>query len=395
MIRSLVYAALASVLILSASRFEATAADEGEQNHYAQFYGFSGVELYKLDKRSFSLASGDFNADGLTDLMTVDNRASCLRLFAQVADPDSRRKESGQYVNDLRSDWRFDVQQISVDKQIAGMVTADFNQDDRTDVAYIGTPDRLVVRYQPEKGKSDWSERWSVRLPELAPAAWMIATGDLNGDLKADIAVLGKNVTYIIYQGMDGEMQTPVPLINTSQQLSLLQIADLNGDKRMDLSYQATEGQERGLCARLQTEDGRLGPEVRFDLQQPRSVTLYDVDQQPGSEILTVNSRTGRVLISQLTTTEKSESSVPSRMLQFGVGDASGAKGRAVAVGDIDGDKLNDVLVTDPQNAQVLVYRQNGVDGLDTVEAYPGLLGASNICVADTDGDGTSEVVVM
>lgn len=373
----------------------ASSADDKEPTHYAQFYGFSGVELYKLDKRAFGLSSGDFDSDGRTDLLAVDNRASCLRLFAQIEDPDKRKQESGQYVNDLRSDWRFDVRQIPVDKQIAGLVAADLNQDDRTDVAYIGTPDRLVVRYQPEKGKSDWTERWSVRLPELAPAAWMIAAGDLNGDQKADLAVLGKNVTYIVYQGDDGEMQTPVPLINTSSQLSLLQVADLNGDNRMDLSYQATEGQERGLCARLQTDDGRLGPEIRFDLQQPRSVTLYDVDQQPGSEIMTVNSRTGRVLVSQMKTGKQTGASVPSRMLQFGVGDASGAKGREVAVGDIDGDKLNDVIVTDPQNAQVLVYRQNGVDGLDTIEAFPGLLGATDICTADTDGDGVQEVIVM
>lgn len=370
-------------------------ADDTDSNHYAQFYGFSGVELYELDKRSFGLCPGDFDSDGRTDLIAVDNRASCLRLFAQIADPDAKKKKSGQFVNDLRSDWRFDNRQISVDKQIAGLVSADLNDDGRTDLAYIGTPDRLVVRYQPEAGKEEWSERWSVRLPELAPAAWMIAAGDLNGDLKADLAILGKNVTYIVYQGEDGEMETPVPLINTSTQLSLLQIADLNGDKRMDLSYQATDGSDRGLCARLQTADGRLGPEVRFNLRQTRSVTLYDVDQQPGSEILTIDSRTGRVLISQLDSGTESKSSMPSRMLQFGVGDASGAKGRAVAVGDIDGDTLADVIVTDPQNAQVLVYRQNGVDGLDTVESFPGLLGATDVCVADVDGDKKNEVVLM
>ena len=151
MIRNRVIAMLAAALCLPLFAFESPA-DDAEPAHYAQFYGFSGVELYKLDKRSFALSSGAFDSDGRTDLLTVDNRASCLRLFAQLEDPDKRKKESGQYVNDLRSDWRFDVRQIPVDKQIAGLVVGDFNQDDRIDVAYIGTPDRLVVRYQPEKG---------------------------------------------------------------------------------------------------------------------------------------------------------------------------------------------------------------------------------------------------
>lgn len=370
-------------------------ADDQEENHYAQFYGFSSLELYKSDKRSFGLTAGDFNSDGLTDLMTIDNRASCLRIFQQRESKEAKEQKSGKYINDLQSDWRFDIKQITVDKQVAGLVCKDLNKDGRLDVAYIGTPDRLVIRYQPENPKAEWSEKWSVRLPELAPAAWMIASGDLNGDQLPDIAVLGKDVTYLVYQNDKGTMDAPEPLINTSNQLSLLAVADVNGDGKMDLTYQASDGASRGLCARLQTADGRLGPEVRFDLEKPRSVTLYDIDQQPGSEILTVDGRTGRVLVSRLQEMKRTDDSVSSRMLQFGVGGASGAKGRALAIGDIDGDKLNDVVVTDPENAQVLVYRQNGIDGLDTVETYPGLLGASGICMVDTNGDGKMEVAMM
>ncbi|MGB4709030.1 MAG: VCBS repeat-containing protein [Fuerstiella sp.] len=375
--------------------FNSSQAQEKEANQYAQFYGFSGVELYKLDERAFALSAGDFDSDGLTDILTVDNRTSCLRLFKQQKDAKADPARTGRMVNDLKSDWRFEVRQISVDKQIAGLICNDFNNDGRIDAAYIGTPDSLVIRYQPEAGKTEWSQKWSTRLPDLTPAAWMIASGDLNGDKRADIAVLGKNVTYIILQNEEGTMDAPLPLINTSSQLSLIQIADLDGDGRDDLSYQANEGSERGLCARLQTKDGRLGPEVRFDLNQPRSVTLYDVDQEPGKELLTVDSRTGRVQISRLTKIAQESGELPARLVQFGIGEASGSRDRAITIGDIDGDKLNDVVVTDPENAQVLVYRQNGIDGLDTAVTYPSLLGASDICSTDIDGDGKAEIVLM
>ncbi|HIE97948.1 MAG: VCBS repeat-containing protein [Fuerstiella sp.] len=367
----------------------------GDGNSLAQFYGFTTAELFKLDSRSFNLAAGDFDSDGLTDILTVDNRASCLRFFRQQKDGSPARAGTGRFVNDVKSDWRFEVRQIPVDKQVAGLTTADFNNDGRLDVAYVGTPDRLVLRYQPEPGKKDWNRRWSVRLPELAPATWMISSGDLNGDDRTDVAILGKEVTYVLYQADDGTMQTPVRLINTSAQLSLLQVADIDGDGRDDLSYQATEGSERGLCARIQTEDGRLGPEVRFDLNQPRSVTLYDVDQQPGKEILTIDSRTGRVVISKLTRSTGDKADLPSRLVQYGIGPPTGSRGRALAIGDVDGDGLQDVIVADPENAQVLLYRQNGVDGLDTAETYPALLGAEDICTADTDGDGRAEVIQM
>ena len=370
-------------------------AQEKVANAYAPFYGFTGVELYKLEDRAFGLSAGDFDSDGLTDILTVDNRTSCLRLFRQQKESETEKPRSGRAVNDLKSDWRFEVIQISVDKQVAGLVCDDFNNDGRIDAAYIGAPDSLVVRYQPEPGKAEWSQRWSVRLPDLAPASYMIASGDLNGDKRSDIAVLGKSVTYVILQAEDGTMMAAQPLINTSVQLSLIQIADLDGDGLADLCYQANEGSDRGLCARLQTKDGRLGPEVRFDLNQPRSVTIFDVDQKPGKELLTVDSRTGRVQISRLSKIAADSGELPTRLVQFGVGEASGSRERAVAIGDIDGDKLNDVVITDPENAQVLVYRQNGIDGLGTAETYPSLLGANDITITDVDGDGNKEVVLM
>ncbi len=369
--------------------------DSDDRNSLAQFYGFNDVELFKLDARSFNLAAGDFDSDGRTDLLTVDNRSSCLRFFRQKKNGTPTAPGKGRFVNDVKSDWRFDVRQIPVDKEVAGLVAADFDNDGRLDVAYVGAPDRLVLRYQPEKEKTDWNRRWSVRLPELAPAAWMISSGDLNGDDRTDVAVLGKEFTYVLYQSDDGTMGTPSKLINTSAQLSLLQIADIDGDGRDDLSYQANEGSERGLCARIQTADGRLGPEVRFDLNQPRSVTLYDVDQLPGKEILTIDSRTGRVIVSKIRKAAADKSDLPTRLVQYGIGPPSGSRGRALAIGDVDGDGLQDVIVADPENAQVLLYRQNGVDGLDTAETYPALLGAEDICATDTDGDGRAEVIQM
>ncbi len=370
-------------------------ADEADTpNELAQFYGFTGVELYKLDQRAFGLCEGDFDNDGLIDILAIDNRASCLRFFRQLSQAKQAASQTGKNINRLTSDWRFDVRQIPVDKQIAGVVTADFNGNGRTDIAYIGSPDRLIIRYQPEEGKTEWTERFSVRLPDLAPAPWMISKGDLNGDRRTDIAVIGKTATYLIYQEGNGKMGAPKPLINTSTQLSLLQIADVDGDGRQDLTYQSTDGADKGLCARLQTNNGRLGPEIRFDLRQSRSVTLHNVDQQPGEEILTVDGRSGRVIISQVRRGE-SNSELPTRLVQYGVGEGTGREKRALAVGDIDGDKRTDVVVTDPEKAQVLVYRQSKSGGLGVAETFPGLLGAIGVLIEDMDGDGSSEVILL
>ena len=190
-------------------------------------------------------------------------------------------------------------------------------------------------------------------------------------------------------------METPKPLINTSPQLSMIQIADLNGDGKNDLCYLANEGTTRGLCARLQTNDGRPGPEICFGLQQPRSVTLANVDQQPGHEVVTVESRTGRIVVSAMQPSEASPVSLPSRLLQYGIGAAGATRERAIAAADIDGDSLSDVVVSDPEQAQVLLYRQNGIDGLGMAEVFPGLLGVTDLAVADVDADSKQDIVLL
>ncbi len=373
------------------------AADDSDSTvDLSQFYGFSGIELYKLNRRAGNMISGDFSHDGLTDLLLVDNRNSCLKLLRQRTSEEQRSKRSKSHVNDLQSDWRFEFTEISVDKQVAGLASGDFNADGRIDIAYVGLPDRLVIRYQQGERKIEWSKSWSIRLPGLAPVARMVSAGDLNGDERTDLVVLGKTAMYIVCQSDGGVMETPQRLINTSTQLSMVQAGDVNGDGRDDVCYMANEGSNRGLCVRLQTANGRLGPELCFDLQQIRSVTVSDVDEHPGREILTIDQRTGRLVISRLQTPEESDPSAPRRLVHFGIGDGkSSGQNRAIAAGDVDGDGRTDVVVTDPENAQVLVFRQNGIDGLGPAETFPGLLGATNVCMVDFDSDGQQEVMLM
>ena len=68
-------AALITLLTLT-QRPLAASDDATEVNSLAQYYGFSGMELFKVDRRAFNLVSGDFTGDGLNDVMFVDNRGS-------------------------------------------------------------------------------------------------------------------------------------------------------------------------------------------------------------------------------------------------------------------------------------------------------------------------------
>lgn len=363
-----------------------------EPESLSKYYGFSGLEIFKLERRSANMVKGDFNGDGLVDVLLIDNSHSRLDLLQQRKKGDADKPSR---VNDITNDWRFEHVKIPVDRQVAAMTTGDLNNDGKTDIAYLGAPDRLVVRYQPkDDSKSDWSDRFTVRLPNVSPLQWMMATGDFNNDKREDLVVLGKTETYLLYQGEDGKLQTPVSVMNTSTSLSLIQVADLNGDGLDDLSYLSTDGNVRGLCARMQLSGGQLGPELRFDLKRPRAVTLFNIDETPETEVLTIDTRTGRVAVSRVKQPTQKDGELAARLTQYGFGGETG-KGRDLQMGDVNGDGLVDVVVTDPEKAQMLVFLQEKGLGLGQARTFPGLLGANHIRIADVTGDGTAEVIVM
>jgi hypothetical protein len=358
-------------------------------------YGFKKLEIFKLEHRLANMLAGDLNHDGLTDLVLVDNSHSRIDLLQQRKQKpvETTSKSPKRPVNALDNDWRFEHRKILVDKQIASLTLGDFNGDGRTDIAYFGMPDRLVVRHQPETG--DWTDRDTFRLPEVPESRWNLAAGDLNNDGKDDLVILGNNETYVLYQLPTGKLAKPESLMNTSNKLSLANVADVDGDGRNDLCYVANDGQGQTLCARLQRLDGRLGPELRFDLNRSRAVTLCNIDGKAGHEILSVDSRTGRVKVLQLQRPASKPGELAGRLIQYGFGKQGSDRDRALATGDLDGDGLIDVVVTDPTAARMIVFRQQKDQGLDLGHPFPGLVGAEQIRLFDFDGDKAAEVVVL
>jgi FG-GAP-like repeat len=368
----------------------------GGEIDYGQYYGFKPVEVFKLEPRASNMLAGDFNSDGLSDLVLFDNGHARIDLLLQrrrPSDPVSDATPAG--VNEIAVDaGRFEHKKIPLDKQLASMAVGDFNGDGRTDIACFGTPDRLMILYQPDKG--DWHERLTMRVPDVALMQWNMAAGDLNGDGKDDLAILGKHQTYVFLQEPKGGLAPPIVLMNTSEKLSLAQVVDVNGDGRKDLCYLAGEAQERVLCVRLQDESGKLGPELQFEVDPPRSVSYAGVAGGRGREILTIDNQTGRLKILRMQTPTGGDDEPAGRLVQTGFGrQDSGDRGRDFALGDIDGDGLADLVVTDPEGAGVFVFRQRKGEGLDPGQTFPSFAGVAQVRVADLDGDGKNEVVVL
>ena len=141
-------------------------------------------------------------------------------------------------------------------------MVADLNGDGRPDLAYYGDPKELVVLYN--QGTNGWSapKRWPIDDGQLSPNA--LATGDLNGDGRTDLVLLGENNVYFLAQKADHTLAEPQK-IPFSGAVKAVQVLDIDGDGRDDLLLVNWED-PNPFRFRLQNAQGQLGPEIYFTL---------------------------------------------------------------------------------------------------------------------------------
>lgn len=383
---------LLAAFVLGGGTTSIASAQDEDGYPLAGYYGFLPVEITKVDPRAHSVVTGDFNHDSLADLAVVNNGHSRIDLFLQLAKPKASKvvDKNDRNANPINDHWRLDLKKLPVDRPVAALSAGDLNSDGRTDLAYFGTPDRLVIQLQGANG--EWKEKKEIRLADVDAKPWSLVIGDVNHDTLQDLIVMGKRNTYLFHQQADGTLGSPLLLRNTADEVGLGMIQDLDGDGRNDLFYHATEKENRYICARLQDALGQLGPELRFDnVQNLRGVTLYDLDGKAGSEALVIDGQTNRVRVMQVHRAIEGE--LGAKLIQYGIG--GGSEVGELALGDLDGDRLQEVVVANPERASVVVFQQRAKSGLDIGTDYPSFLGATQIRVADLNGDAKSEVIVL
>ena len=167
-------------------------------------FGFTGPETYPIDHFIGQLHAADVDGDGLNDLIIVNNSRSKITFLYNQTGKTNRPAVTSRPVkrelNELPPGARFRIDSIASEKRIASLVVADLNGDGRPDLAYYGEPKELVVQYN--KGTNGWSapKRWPIEDGQLTPNG--LTSGDINGDGRADLVLLGENSLYLKYTGV-------------------------------------------------------------------------------------------------------------------------------------------------------------------------------------------------
>lgn len=279
------------------------------------------------------------------------------------------------------------------------MAVADVNNDGRADVLairYVGSAsvpaDQLLVFLQRSDGSL--ADPIPVALdarPSCAPTA--LATGDVSGDGRTDVTVLlGGCGVLPLYQSTSGGLvagsNLPVSVIGPSRLL----IVDLNGDGRKDLVGYSVVG--NAVSFWLQDATGVL---------QPRPAMTLSDGYRPDFAVGDINGDGRPDLVFS---GSSSLSAAATLVLQQADGSFAapidlprgnlGLPGTGIAIGDINGDGRNDLVVTHGGNSpawiSVYLHQSNGQFGPATYISSSDL--PEGVLVTDIDMDGRLDIVV-
>ena len=363
----------------------------------ASRFGFTGPEIFPIDNQIGLLHAADLDGDGKIDLILVNNSRSKINLLYNqtgLTNPVATlRSEFKRELNELPADARFRIDSIASEKRISALVVVDLNGDKRPDLAYYGDPKELVVQYN--QGTNGWSasKRWPIDDGQLGPNA--LTTGDLNGDGRTDLLLLGDNNIYFFAQNADKTLGEPEKIPFTDV-VKALQVLDIDGDGRDDLLLVNWDS-PNPFRFRLQDGDGKLGPEFHFALPAIRSYWADDLDGDHKTEIITIAQNSGRAQVSNFTLKAAEPLTENLRQGQFQVLPLSKTSRahRGILWADINGDKLPDLLVSEPDSGQLSVYFQKADGTLGPAKKFPTLTGVSDLAVADWDDDGVPDIFLL
>jgi hypothetical protein len=377
----------------------------------AEDYGFKPLELYKLENRISNLTLADLDGDKTQDIIVSNNSRSRIDILFSSPEikPDTEETERG--VNTPVYDKRLKARRYSVNKEIISITAGDFNSDGRMDLAYFGTPSAIVVLIN--KGNGQFQEPIVKTVGDAVRTATSLSTADLTGDQRTDLILLRDNEFVVIPQKADGTLGNPIRLGHAALRPRLMKVGDFDGDARADLVV-LDSSEDYPVHLRLSTPSNagdsdqlqvKLGPERRLKMDQIRAIGFGNLDDKPGLEWMVVNNATGRGYVMRLESPQTNQSNSGNKSdvaSRFGALfdyplPVAGGTARTLDTGDLDGDGLPEVVVTDPEAARVLTYKRSGKDSanLDRIIESASLIEVKSLRTGDLDGDGQAEVYVL
>ena len=236
-----------------------------------------------------------------------------------------------------------------------------------------------------------------------------VAIGDIDGDGKPDLVVVNERAASVsVYRNTStpgsltaSSFASPVSFATGEHPYSVA-LGDLDGDGRTDITVANFQSNTVSVLRNTATAGAVDASSfaVRVDLaagQNPRFVTVGDLDGDNKPEIVVANQQSATVSVLRNTATAGtlSTSSFATRT-DFG----TGSNPVGVVLGDLDGDGKTDLAVANNGSNSVSVFRNTSAVGVIDMSSFtpkvdfPTTRQPFALALGDLDGDGKPDIAV-
>jgi uncharacterized protein YjdB len=238
---------------------------------------------------------------------------------------------------------------------------------------------------------------------------YSVAIGDLDGDGKADLAVVnnGSSTVSVFHNTSSsgaitaGSFAAKVDFTTGTNPVSV-SIGDLDGDGKADLAVanfsSATVSVFRNTSSSGVITAGSFAAKVDFATgANPISVAIGDLDGDGKADLAVANYTSNNVSVFRNT---GSSGAITAASFAAKVDFATGTNPRIVAIGDLDGDGKADLAVANQSSATVSVFRNTSSSGAITAGSFAAKVDFAtgnqpySVAIGDLDGDGKADLAV-
>jgi Putative Ig domain/FG-GAP-like repeat/Cadherin-like/Domain of unknown function (DUF4114)/WD40-like Beta Propeller Repeat len=324
---------------------------------------FGSPNNFAVATNPTSVTVGDFNGDGISDLVTA-NSGESNNVSVVLGDG------KGSFGN---------ATNFAVGRSPNFVTVGDFNRDGISDLATVNLSSNVSILLGDGKGSFGTATNFDV-----GSSPNSVAVGDFNGDGISDLATgnSGSTKVSVVLGNGKGSFGTATNFDVGINPVSV-KVGDFNGDGISDLA--TANGSSNDVSVLLGDGKGSFGLATNLAVgNQPDSLTIGDFNGDGISDLATANA--GSKNLSVILGNNKGNFGTAANF-------AVGSNVTFVTVGDFNGDGISDLATANPSSLNISVLLGNGKGSFGTATNFALVKrGPKFLTVGDFNGDGSSDL---